>query len=130
MIDPAAFARLLCGYCLDVQADQQVLVRTTALAAPVVLALQRETLERDAWPLLRTAVPGQEEGFFAAAGAAQLDGISGAARAETEAADCVPAVDAPDNPRALAGVDPEKLMRARRAGAELSEIRLARRWCR
>jgi aminopeptidase len=57
--DPTAFARLLCGYCLDVQPGQQVLVRTTTLAAPLLLALQRELLEREAWPLLRTELPGQ-----------------------------------------------------------------------
>ena len=64
---PTSFARLLAGYCLEVQPGQQVLVRSTTLAAPLLLALQREMLERDAWPLLRVALPGQAEGFWAAA---------------------------------------------------------------
>ncbi|HEY2637597.1 MAG TPA: aminopeptidase [Solirubrobacteraceae bacterium] len=130
MIDPAAFARLLCGYCLDVRPGRQVLLRSTTLAAPLLLALQREVLEREAWPLLRTAVPGQDEGFYASARDLQIDTVSAAARAETEAADCFLSVDAPENTRALADVDPEKLTRTRRASSELSEIRLARRWCR
>ncbi len=65
-IDPAAFARLLAGYCLDVQPGQQVVVRSSTLAAPLVLGLQREILERGGWPLLRLSLPGQEEGWWAA----------------------------------------------------------------
>ena len=46
-------------------------VRSTTLAAPLLLALQRALLEREAWPLLRASLPGQD--------AAVLDG--GARRA-------------------------------------------------
>ena len=65
VIDAGAFARLLCGYCLDAQPGQQVVVRSTTLAAPLLLAVQRELLERGAWPLLRTALPGQDEAWWA-----------------------------------------------------------------
>ncbi len=40
MIDPAAFARLLAGYCLEVQPGQQVVLRSTTLAAPLLLELR------------------------------------------------------------------------------------------
>ena len=39
--DPAAFADLLTGYCLEMEPGQQVLVRSTTLAAPLLRALQR-----------------------------------------------------------------------------------------
>ena len=55
--DPDRFAQLFVGYCLDVQPGQQVLVRSTTLAAPLLLAVQRAILERDAWPLLRPRCP-------------------------------------------------------------------------
>ena len=55
--DPAAFARLLTDYCLEVRAGQQVVVRSTTLAAPLLLALQAEILGRGAWPLLRADLP-------------------------------------------------------------------------
>ena len=45
-LDPARFADLLAGYCLEVEAGQQVLVRSTTLAAPLLLELQRAVLER------------------------------------------------------------------------------------
>ena len=64
--DPRRFAALLAGYCLDVQPREQVVVRSTARAAPLLLALQREILEREAWPALRTALPGQAECYWAA----------------------------------------------------------------
>jgi aminopeptidase len=46
-LDPSAFADLLAGYCLDVRPDQQVLVRSTTLATPLLLELQRAILERE-----------------------------------------------------------------------------------
>ena len=66
-LDPGAFAALLCDYCLEVSAGQQVLVRSTTLASPLLLELQHAVLERGAWPLLRVSLPGQEAGFWRAA---------------------------------------------------------------
>src|SRR5206468_8429046 len=63
--DPGAFAALLCDYCLDVDDSEQVLVRSTTLAAPLLLALQGEILRRGAWPLLRVEVPGEASSFYA-----------------------------------------------------------------
>ena len=127
--DPAAFARLLCGYCLDVQAGQQVLVRSTTLAAPLLLALQDELLARGAWPLLRPALPGQDERWWAAAQDTHLDGFAPAERAEAEQADARLVIQAPENATALAGVAPERMARAARARAELRELGMQRRWC-
>ena len=73
--DPARFAALLCDYCLDVQAGQQVVVRSSTLAAPLLLALQEELLVREAWPLIRTELPGADEGFWQHARDAHLDGF-------------------------------------------------------
>ena len=60
--DPARFAALLCDYCLEVQPGQQVVVRSTTLAAPLLLALQEELLTREAWPLVRAELPGMTGG--------------------------------------------------------------------
>jgi aminopeptidase len=129
VIDPDAFAALLCDYCLETTAGQQVLVRSTTLAAPLLLALQRALLEREAWPLLRPALPGQEAGFWAAARDVHLDSFPAADLAEVEAADAVLRIDAPTNTRELAAVDPARMTRAARARASLREATLARRWC-
>jgi aminopeptidase len=127
--DPAAFAALLCGYCLDVGPGQQVVVRSTTLAEPLLLAVQREVLEREGWPLLRTELPEQAEGFWAAAREAHLDGYAACELAEAEGTDCSLAIQAPANANALAGIDPGRLARAARARLPIREAGLRRRWC-
>ena len=127
--DPAAFARLLCGYCLDARAGQQVVVRSTTLAAPLLLAVQDELLARGAWPLLRPSLPGQDEAWWAAAQDAQLDAFAPSELAEAEQTDASLTIQAPENTTALAGVDPERMARAARARAPVREAGLRRRWC-
>jgi leucyl aminopeptidase (aminopeptidase T) len=105
-LDPAAFAELLVGYCLDVAAGEQVLVRSTTLAAPLLLELQRAVLARGAWPLLRTELPGQAEAFYGHAGDAQLDQSAPLALTEVREAACVLGIQAPENTRALSDIDP------------------------
>ena len=48
-----AYAKLLVERCLDVQPGMEVLIRTTHMATPAVLALQREIARRGAHPILR-----------------------------------------------------------------------------
>ena len=127
-LDPAAFAGLLAGYCLDVQPRQQIVVRSTTLAAPLLLELQREILERDAWPLLRVELPGQTRGYFTHARDAHLDGYAPLAFDEAKKADASIAIQAPENTRALAGIDPERLARAAVGRQPIRREALERRW--
>ena len=127
--DPARFAALLCDYCLEVQPGQQVVVRSSTLAAPLMLALQEELLVREAWPLLRTELPGTDEGFWQHARDAHLDGFPASDLAEAQATDASIGIQAPANTRALAHVDAERMARAARARAPVREAALARRWC-
>src|SRR5918999_1228481 len=127
--DPSAFAALLCDYCLEVQAGQQVVVRSTTLAAPLLTALQRELLERDAWPLIRPELPGIDEVFWGAARDVHLDGFAPFELAEAEGTDASIGIQAPDNTRALAGVAADRMARAARARAPVREAALRRRWC-
>ena len=127
--DAAGFARLLADYCLEVRAGQQVVVRSTTLAAPLLLALQAEILGRGAWPLLRPDLPGQGEGWWAAAGDEHLDGFAPADLREAEETDASVSIQAPENTTALAGVDPARMARAARARAPIREAAMRRRWC-
>ena len=123
-----AFARLLVDYCLEVEPGQQVLVSSTTLAAPLLLALQREILAREAWPLLRVELPGQAESFWAAARDVHLDGYAPVELAEAEGIDASLRIQATDNANALAGVDPARLSRAARGRVPLREQLLRHRW--
>lgn len=129
MIDAAAFARLLAGYCLEVQPGQQVVLRSTTLAAPLLLELQREILSREAWPLLRVELPGQTAAFYRHARDIHLDGYAGLAYEEARKADASLAIQAPENTRALAGLDPERLRRAALGRRPVREQSLKKRWC-
>jgi aminopeptidase len=129
VIDPAPLARLLVGYCLEVTPGQQIVVRSTTLAAPLLLELQREILEREAWPLIRVELPGQTRGYFEHARDAHLDGYSGLVYEEARKADASLAIQAPENTRALSGIDPERLARAAVGRAPVRKEALKRRWC-
>jgi aminopeptidase len=128
-LDAARFADLLTGYCLDVQAGQEVVVRSTALAAPLLLECQRAILERDAWPLLRVELPGATAEFYHHALERHLDLFSEIAFAEAKKAHAQLGVQAPENTRALTGIDPARLARAARARAPLREQTMRKRWC-
>src|SRR4051812_3959407 len=129
VLSATRFADLLAGYCLDVRAGQQVLVRSTSLAVPLLIELQRAILEREAWPLLRVELPGQAEGFYAHARDAQLDGFPALALREAKECDATVGIQAPENTRALAGVAPARIARMARARREVREQMLKKRWC-
>jgi aminopeptidase len=122
------FARLLTDYCLEVRPGQQVQVSSTTLAAPLLLALQREILARGAWPLLDVSLPGQGEGFWAAARDAHLDAFPSAELASAQKLDATLRIHATENANALAGVDPARLARFARSRGPLREATLAHRW--
>jgi aminopeptidase len=128
-LDPAAFADLLTGYCLDVQPDQQVLVRSTTLAAPLLLELQRAILERDAWCFLRVELPGEAAAFYRHARDHQLDHYPPLAFEEARRIHATVGIQAPDDTRALVSVDPALMTRAARGRSDVREQMLKKRWC-
>jgi len=128
VIDTGSFARLLCDWCLEVAEGQQVMIVSTMLAEPLIVALHDAVLERGAWPLLRLTPPELEERFYAAAGDPQLDSFPPLELAEVGSTDAWLRVRAPANTRALAGVDPERLRRVAATRAPITEARLRKRW--
>ncbi len=104
-------------------------MRSTTLAAPLLLELQRAILARDAWPFLRAELPGASAAFHRHARDRHLDTVPALALLEAEGVDATLSVQAPENTRALAGVDPERLARAGRARQGVREATLRRRWC-
>jgi aminopeptidase len=130
VIDPDAFANLICDWCLDVHERDYVLVFTTPHAAPLVRAVHRALIGRGAWPPgLRIALPGLAEDFYELAGDDLLDHIPPQDLAEMERIDAYLNIQAPDNTRALVGADPERIARASRARAPVLETRMTKRWC-
>jgi len=128
-IDPRAFADLLAGYCLEVRPGQQISVRSSTEAAPLLLEVQRAILERDAWPILRIDLPGQTRGFYDHAGDRHLDDISDLSLAEARGADANLGITATADVRELVGVDPARITRLARARRPLREAIMKKRWC-
>lgn len=128
-LDAARFADLLAGYCLDVQPGQEVLVRSTTLAEPLLLECQRAILQRDGWPLLRVELPGATAAFYRGARDRHLDGFPEVSFAEAKKAHAQLGIQAPENTRALTGIDPERLARASLARRPIREQTMRKRWC-
>ncbi len=128
-LDPAAFAQLLVGYCLEVDEQQQVLVRSSTLAAPLLLEVQRAVLQRGAWPLLRVELPDQTPAFYEHARDWQLDDFAPLALAEARKANCTLGIQAPADTRSLTTVDPERLRRANLARRPIRDAVMKTRWC-
>jgi aminopeptidase len=106
-----------------------VIVATTTLAQAPALALHGALLDGGAWPLLRLTPPGLAADFHRHASPAQIDSFAPLELTEMESADAYVRIDAPANTRALAGVDPELVVRAARARRPIQDARLALRWC-
>lgn len=129
MIDPDAFAALICDWCLEVAPGQQVLINASVLAQAPAVALHRALLERGAWPLVRLSPPELRGDLLRYAQREQLDSFAELELLEAREADASVTIDAPANTRALAGIDPELVLRAARARRPIQAARLARRWC-
>jgi len=128
-IDPARFADLLAGYCLDVQPRQEVLIRSTPLATPLLLELQRAILERDAWPTMRIELEGESASFYEHARDLHYDEIPHLAYDETKRVAATLGIQAPTAANDLSGVDPKKIAALARARRELREKMAKKRWC-
>ncbi len=99
--DPDRFAALVCDWCLEVGAGQQVLISSTTLAQAPALALHRAILDRDAWPLLRLTPPALAEDFYRHARPRHLSGFAPLELTETRDADAFVRIHAPGNTRSL-----------------------------
>jgi aminopeptidase len=128
-LDPSAFAGLLAGYCLDVKPGQQILMRSTTLAAPLLLELERAILERDAWPHMRVELPGQGRSFYEHAKDRHLDEVPDLALTEAKKIDASLGIQAPADVRELVGVDPARITRLARARRPVREATMKKRWC-
>jgi aminopeptidase len=137
MPDPriAKLAQVLVHYSLELQPGQEVCLVTTSLAEELNLAVYQEALLAGAHVSVLANLPGLDEVFFNYAGEAQLDHVSPLRRMVVEQFDARLIVMAPYNTRELAQLPPERISRARRAGAELFQTFWERsasgafRWC-
>ena len=137
MADPRVtkLAKIMVHYSLALKPGQQVVIRTHPLADELTLAVYEEAIKAGAHVLVQNAVPGTDEIFFKYASDAQLDFVSPMRKLITETFDASLNIWTEHNTRSLSGVDPSRMARLSRAGAQLSKLFMERsakkelRWC-
>jgi aminopeptidase len=128
-------AQVLVKYSLDLQPGQEFILATSPLAEELSLAVYKEAVLAGAHIFVLNNLPGAQEIFFKHASDAQLDYVDPIQKFAMERFDALLAVMAPYNTRELSGIDPARQSRARKATAEIAQIRVERtareefRWC-
>jgi len=128
-------AKVMVHYSLQLKPGQQVLLQTTPLADELSLAFLEEAVKAGANVLTLNEVPGAGEVYLKHASEAQLDFLMPVRRIIYETFDARMVIEAETNTRELAGVEPKRIARVRKAHAPLFKIfsdRLARgemKWC-
>jgi aminopeptidase len=137
MADPRVIklAKVMTGYSLKLKPGQQFWLRTSPLAQELNLAVYTEAVKAGAFVWVQQAIPGAEEAFYKFAPESLLDYVPPVRKLIVDSFDASLLILAEENTRSLAGVDPGRLARARKAGAELSRTLMKRaaegahRWC-
>jgi aminopeptidase len=104
-------AQLLARHSLELKRKDLLVIRTTPLAAPLVLEVMREALKAGAYPYLRAEIEGTQEIFLKEAAAELLDFLNPVDVQEMEHVDAILSILAPFNNKALSGVEPSCLCR-------------------
>jgi aminopeptidase len=137
MPDPrvSKLAQVLVHYSLGLQPGLAFGLQTSPLAQELTLAVYKEAILAGAHVSVINETPGQNEIFLRYASDAQLDHVSPILRLMTEQFDAALAIGADHNTRELAGIDPERQARRRRAQADIGRIFMERaargelNWC-
>ncbi len=122
-------ARVLVDYSIGAREGEQVVLAGATGAEPLIKEVYARLLEVGAVPVPQLTLPGMQEIFFDKAHESHYEQIPSAVRSTYEQADAFITVAAPQNTRALAGVDPEKQQALGRRNQPLQEIVLGKdRW--
>ena len=128
-------AKVITNYSLALKPGQQFWLRTNPLAQELNLAIYSEAVKAGAYVWVQQSIPGAEEAFYKYASDQQLDFVAPIRKLIIESFDASLLILADENTKSLAGVDPQRLARARRASASLFKTSMQRsanesyRWC-
>lgn len=102
------YAALLVNYCLELKEGEKVYVKTTHLAEPLLMALQKEIVKAGAHPHYSIAFRDQDRLFLENASDLQLEYVPNQFREVMETFDAYLFIQAAFDSKALQGVDPAK----------------------
>ena len=137
MSDPRIekLAQIMVHYSLKIKPGQLVHLQTSPLADEFNLAFIEGVTKAGGYVLASNEIPGAREVFLKHASNKQLDFVSPVSKMIVDTFDARMVVQADSNTRELAGVDPKKIARSRKAGAPLFKTMLQRiekkqmAWC-
>lgn len=120
------YAKVLVEYSTDVKKGDLVIISSDMQAKPLILAVYKEVLEKEANPVLKLGLEGQKEVYFKTATNEQLGFIDPFTELEYDKADTFIVIGAPYNVKNLAKISPEKLAKRSAATERLSSKMLQR----
>jgi aminopeptidase len=137
MADPrvSKLAQVLVNYSMSIKSGDELLISSTPLANDLSLAIYKEALSAGAHVFYSGLLPGAKEAYYKLASDAQLDHVSPYLQFISEHFDASLYIGADFNTRELAGANPERQGRLRKAQAELFKIEMERsargelKWC-
>jgi len=137
MADPRIkkLAQVMVHYSLGIKRGQKVYLQTSPAGQEFNLAFYEEAVKAGAHVAVMMVLPGAEEVFLKYASNQQLDFVSPMRELVHTTYDARMVVEAETNTRELAGVDPKRIARLRKANAPLFQKMLKRieskelKWC-
>lgn len=128
-------AKVMVHYSLGIKRGQKVYLQTSPTAHEFNLSFYEEAIKAGAHVTILMVMPGADEIFFKHASNQQLDFVSPVRELVHTTYDARMVVEAETNTRELAGVDPKRIARVRKANAPLFQKMLKRieskdlKWC-
>lgn len=116
------YAELLVNYCVELQAGEKLLVRTTTLAEPLVKAIYQTALEAGGIPVIELEFEEQNRLLLDYGAAAQLDYVSPLFKEAMQHFNAYIVIRAPFNLSEISHKDNEKKKRIRQAHKPFYQI--------
>jgi aminopeptidase len=124
----ARWADLLVDFCLEVAADETILIVSELEARPLVEACCRAIVLRGAHPLVRLDLPGLAEFFVEHATERQLSHVPPVALYEAETVDARIRIAAESDVRSMSRIDPARQAAVDRARDPIRRAAIRKRW--
>lgn len=114
-------ADILVNHSIKVQPGEQILIRSTPLAKPLLEEVYRSVLRSGGSPVILWSSENFQRIFYEEASEEQLTNIPEIMRYQYEHADGLIVIDAPENGRELTGIDPALLAEHRKVRIPMME---------
>ena len=122
-------AKILVDWSTEVKKGDKVAIRASPEAHDLVVALYKRIAEKGAVPITQMATEEMSRAFFDGADDETISTSPEHFEAMLEKVDVIIALRSPGNTKALANVDPKKVIQRNVAMKRVQELYLSKRWC-